>query len=603
MTGREILHKMKLKAGFCGSETGRGKSKTWKNIAHGFHFVKGKANHPMEDYLVSEFKKVDGHDLGLFAIFDGHLGHDVASYLQTNLFDNILKQKDFWSDAENAIRKAYISTDAQILEQSLKLGKGGSTAVTGILIDGQKLVVANVGDSRAVMSKNGVASQLSVDHEPSMEQNDIESRGGFVSNFPGDVPRVDGQLAVARAFGDKSLKIHLSSEPDITHQAIDDETEFLVFASDGIWKVMSNQEAVDAIKSIKDPQAAAKELIEEAISKQSKDDISCIVVSQKELGLNRSEKGFWCASGNMYDVMLDEAKMWLDEPPKLETPVYSRVDDEDSDEDDEVDPVVEEKYHRQVMESGGFDVDLFCQPFGGIVPSGCSAYHVLFGKVGLHCYNIDKGTNLEFIMVKKVNAEIGSLFNFYITLEAMDPCVKNSVVTFQTRVTDAVLKYKARLRMFTTTCRIKPRAPGSGDSGEKGYRWYPDDDGDDDYYKGDLPGWLQDDALTGGDKLQFYEVKEWELRDNKWLQLYAEFALFSEWDTDLSAYLPFEMKSVVVRTKEDVASSMKLKSRNAIFYMSFTARGGPECRGIIRRTSDGRPGHMLFLEAMCWIKK
>jgi len=41
---------------------------------------------------------------------------------------------------------------------------------------------------------------------------------------------------------------------------------------------MSNQEAVDLIKSIKDPQAAAKELIEEAVSKQSTDDISCIVV-------------------------------------------------------------------------------------------------------------------------------------------------------------------------------------------------------------------------------------------------------------------------------------------------------------------------------------
>ncbi|CAN8273571.1 unnamed protein product [Cochlearia groenlandica] len=278
MAGREILHKMK--AGICGStpDMGRGKSKMWKNITHGFHFVKGKASHPMEDYVVSEFKKVDGHELGLFAIFDGHLGHDVAKYLQTNLFDNILKEKDFWSNAENAIRNAYKSTDDVILQQSLKLGKGGSTAVTGILIDGQKLVVANVGDSRAVMSKNGVAYQLSVDHEPSKERKDIESRGGFVSNIPGDVPRVDGQLAVARAFGDKSLKLHLSSEPDITHQIIDDQTEFLIFASDGIWKVISNQEAVDAIKSIKDPQAAAIHLIEEAIAKKSKDDISCIVV-------------------------------------------------------------------------------------------------------------------------------------------------------------------------------------------------------------------------------------------------------------------------------------------------------------------------------------
>lgn len=53
----------------------------------------------------------------------------------------------------------------------------------------------------------------------------------------GDVPRVDGQLAVARAFGDKSLKIHLSSEPDIKVEMIGDDTEFIILASDGIWKV------------------------------------------------------------------------------------------------------------------------------------------------------------------------------------------------------------------------------------------------------------------------------------------------------------------------------------------------------------------------------
>jgi len=44
------------------------------------------------------------------------------------------------------------------------------------------------------------------------------------------------------------------------------------------FQVMSNQEAVDSIRQIKDAQAAAKHLIEEAVSKKSKDDISCIVV-------------------------------------------------------------------------------------------------------------------------------------------------------------------------------------------------------------------------------------------------------------------------------------------------------------------------------------
>ncbi|GLT74329.1 hypothetical protein SLA2020_461340 [Shorea laevis] len=279
MSGREILHKMKVKAfGSSTADTGKGKGKMSKHITHGFHWVKGKSNHPMEDYVVSEFRQLNDNELGLFAIFDGHLGHDVAKYLQTHLFSNILKEGDFMTETEDAIKRAYHSTDAEILDQTVHLGRGGSTAVTAILINGQKLVVANVGDSRAVICKNGVATQLSVDHEPSKEKRMIERRGGFVSNLPGDVPRVDGQLAVARAFGDRSLKLHLSSEPDVKIEMINDDVEFLILASDGIWKVMSNQEAVDTIKHLKDAQAAAKRLIEEALSRKSKDDISCIVV-------------------------------------------------------------------------------------------------------------------------------------------------------------------------------------------------------------------------------------------------------------------------------------------------------------------------------------
>lgn len=281
MNGKEILQKMKVKAGLgsSSSETGKGKTKMQgRKIKHGYHLVKGKSTHPMEDYLVAQFRKVEDCELGLFAIYDGHLGHDVPDYLQSHLFDNILKEPEFWTDTESAIRNAYKVTDCKILEKAVELGRGGSTAVTAILIDGLKLVVANVGDSRAVICNNGVAKQLSVDHEPSKERRLIEDKGGFVSNLPGDVPRVDGQLAVARAFGDRSLKAHLSSEPDVAEEMIGADTEFFILASDGLWKVMSNQEAVDTIRNIKEPLAAAKRLTEEAVNRKSKDDISCIVV-------------------------------------------------------------------------------------------------------------------------------------------------------------------------------------------------------------------------------------------------------------------------------------------------------------------------------------
>ncbi|KAH0469339.1 hypothetical protein IEQ34_000897 [Dendrobium chrysotoxum] len=282
MMGREILHKMKVKAGLSSSTsdtTGKGKTKmSGKRITHGYHLVKGQSSHPMEDYIVAQFKRAGDSELGLFAIFDGHMGHDVPDYLRSHLFDNILHQPDFLTDTKSAIMKAYEITDSKILEKAKELGRGGSTAVTAILIDGLKLVVANVGDSRAVLCKHGLAKQLSIDHEPSQERETIEKKGGFVSKIPGDVPRVDGQLAVARAFGDRSLKVHLSSEPYVDEEIIDDETDFLILASDGLWKVMSNQEAVDAIKGIKDPLSAAKHLTEEALARKSKDDISCIVV-------------------------------------------------------------------------------------------------------------------------------------------------------------------------------------------------------------------------------------------------------------------------------------------------------------------------------------
>lgn len=55
----------------------------------------------------------------------------------------------------------------------------------------------------------------------------------------GDVPRVDGQLAMARAFGDERLKEHITSEPDIFVEAIDANNDPILLASDGLWKVRS----------------------------------------------------------------------------------------------------------------------------------------------------------------------------------------------------------------------------------------------------------------------------------------------------------------------------------------------------------------------------
>ena len=94
-------------------------------------------------------------------------------------------QGEFWVDPRRSILKAYEKTDQAILSNSSDLGRGGSTAVTAILINGRRLWIANVGDSRALLSQGGRTMQMSTDHEPRAERSSIEDRGGFVSNLPG----------------------------------------------------------------------------------------------------------------------------------------------------------------------------------------------------------------------------------------------------------------------------------------------------------------------------------------------------------------------------------------------------------------------------------
>ena len=92
---------------------------------------------------------------------------------------------DFWKKPKKAIKRAYKLTDDYILS-SVVGSRGGSTAVTAIVVDGKKLVVANVGDSRAILCRRGdVVKQLTVDHEPEKERDLVERKGGFISTKPG----------------------------------------------------------------------------------------------------------------------------------------------------------------------------------------------------------------------------------------------------------------------------------------------------------------------------------------------------------------------------------------------------------------------------------
>jgi serine/threonine protein phosphatase PrpC len=109
----------------------------------------------MEDFYDTRIDGVDGETVGLFGVFDGHGGARAAEFVKQNLFTNLIKHPKLFSDTKSAIAETYTSTDSELLKAETSHNRdAGSTASTAILV-GDRLLVANVGDSRAVICRGG----------------------------------------------------------------------------------------------------------------------------------------------------------------------------------------------------------------------------------------------------------------------------------------------------------------------------------------------------------------------------------------------------------------------------------------------------------------
>lgn len=256
-------------SGGCKSEDGK--------LSCGFSSFRGKRA-SMEDFYDVKMSKINGKTVCLFGIFDGHGGSRAAEYLKQYLFENLMKHPQFMEDTKAAISETYKQTDKDFLNAEKDTFRDdGSTASTAVLV-GNRLYVANVGDSRTVLSKAGKAIPLSEDHKPNRldERKRIESAGGVV--MWAGTWRVGGVLAMSRAFGNRMLKQYVVAEPEIQEQEVNEELELLVLASDGLWDVVSNEDAVSLARGEEEPETAARKLTETAFNRGSADNITCIVV-------------------------------------------------------------------------------------------------------------------------------------------------------------------------------------------------------------------------------------------------------------------------------------------------------------------------------------
>ncbi|KDO20865.1 hypothetical protein SPRG_14096 [Saprolegnia parasitica CBS 223.65] len=261
--------------------------------------------------LVESNKKMDMYEISLMpsvyqdvlqTLADGRSALELAERAQT---ERAAKVERVYSQCfekelfQKAMIEGFLFSDAELLRKQLDDGSTGLVAwFAGFRHECLRLILANVGDCRAVLCRNGKALALTQDHKPSRpdEAARIKRAGGYVGAVQG-ISRVCSAagagvslnsrerttyLSVSRSFGDRALKVPsniVCADPEVRVVSIEPTDTFLVLACDGIWDVLSNQDVVDiGLEHFGHPKRAADAIVKRAYAAQSKDNLSAIVV-------------------------------------------------------------------------------------------------------------------------------------------------------------------------------------------------------------------------------------------------------------------------------------------------------------------------------------
>lgn len=216
----------------------------------------------------------------LYGVFDGHNGAGCSQYCVENLGKLVTKHAQQSKSTANALSEAFKELDAAYC--SKEEHQSGSTACV-VVVEGNSIVVANTGDSRAVLirehsPKDVRAIALSDDHKPDRndERERIARAGGMVSHW--GVWRVEGVLAMSRVIGDKSLKKFAIPDPETNTRDIKPVDKFVVIGTDGVWDVLRNDEVANICAQHSSAQDAALTIMREIAARSMVDNTTLLVV-------------------------------------------------------------------------------------------------------------------------------------------------------------------------------------------------------------------------------------------------------------------------------------------------------------------------------------
>ncbi|CAL5378107.1 unnamed protein product [Camellia sinensis] len=265
---------------------------TGQHFSGEFSMAVVQANNLLEDQSQIESGCLSTNDLGPFGtfvgVYDGHGGPETSRFVNDHLFQHL---KRFTSEQQSmsveVIRKAFQATEEGFLSLVTKqwsmmpqIAAVGSCCLVGVICNGT-LYTANLGDSRAVLGRlvkatgEVLAIQLSAEHNAAIESvrqelHSLHPDDSQIVVLKHNVWRVKGIIQVSRSIGDVYLKKAefnreplyakfrlrepfrrpiLSSDPSISAHQLQPHDQFIIFASDGLWEHLSNQEAVDIVQN------------------------------------------------------------------------------------------------------------------------------------------------------------------------------------------------------------------------------------------------------------------------------------------------------------------------------------------------------------------
>ncbi|CAM9676769.1 unnamed protein product, partial [Scytosiphon promiscuus] len=195
-------------------------------------------------------------------VFDGHSGQEASKYVAENLWNEVTATAQ-WArgDVDGALRAAFLAVDACMHKEQVC---HGTTAVVAVVTP-SLLYIANCGDSRAVLCKEGAATAVSTDHKPGVYTEKcrvIRCGGQVIPGEFGGVSRVTAPgclvaMATSRSLGDFHFKRNyhssqseqvVSPEAEVVCVPRSSGDEFLILGTDGVWDVLSNQEVSDMMR-------------------------------------------------------------------------------------------------------------------------------------------------------------------------------------------------------------------------------------------------------------------------------------------------------------------------------------------------------------------